>query len=399
MRAPLRRSVFWLTLCSSWCMLGCHGGEPLPVDAARSKRQAIAFGEDSSRSAVLSLERKQGDIWDLCSASLIAPRLVLTAAHCVADGGGAGSCSDLRLGPAAPLESLRLSSVDDLGGAPEPSWNFLAVSELHFIDGISVTKQDNQDSQGQDAPLSRPLCGADLAVLVLTESMSSEQAAPLDVDRGGVLSNEKILAVGYGAGHPSGSGERERRSSGSLTVHCVAESCEGAAVSGWAGGPALNAQPVASNEFITEPGPCPGDSGGPALQEGAIVGVLSRGHEDCTSPIFTLPKDNLAHLVERISSRLGEPVPAWAESQQQADEPPRNAGGSAGGIDTPMQTGGAAGADQPPEPDDDKTPSGCHVSAWAETDGRTTWGLLAATGWALFSRRSSRKARRNGSMV
>jgi secreted trypsin-like serine protease len=59
-------------------------------------------------------------------------------------------------------------------------------------------------------------------------------------------------------------------------------------------------------DFVVDIGPCPGDSGGPALdQDGKLIGVMSRGHEStCTEMIYTRVDHHATWLTGLIEASL-----------------------------------------------------------------------------------------------
>src|SRR5690606_14594431 len=128
------------------------------------------------------------------------------------------------------------------------------------------------------------LCGNDIGLIQLQQSVDERIATPLDVPLD-TPAPSQYRAVGYGASHPSGTGERVRRTSGPLDVACTTpEDCEQIVIEGAAGSPNTEGVPTVPSEWIGAGDACPGDSGGPALTltgEPTVLGVLSRGTSDC----------------------------------------------------------------------------------------------------------------------
>jgi trypsin len=194
-------------------------------DVARSTH-AIVGGVPSPASddAVVMIARfSETGTYYQCSAAVIAPRLVLTALHCVTG---------------RPPGALRVFTGSDAwskiqSGKPEARGERVFVSS-HF----------------------------DAAVVLLDRDLATP-IAPVRLDEG-VRRGERVDAVGFGvdAGGKSPS-LRHRRSD--LPVLDV--------------GPSTTriGEMVLTGEFVIGEAVCSGDSGGPALAEsGAVVGIASR---------------------------------------------------------------------------------------------------------------------------
>jgi hypothetical protein len=146
------------------------------------------------------------------------------------------------------------------------------------------------------------LCGSDVVLLVLKNALSS--IAPLlpRLERA-VEPGEVYAAVGYGIdevveGKPSG----VRKRLDGLEVTCSGAAC--------------GAADVRDNEWVGSGGPCSGDSGGPALDEGGqVIGVVSRGTTGCEQPVFGDVATRSAWLVAEAvaaANAAGVAPPRWA---------------------------------------------------------------------------------------
>jgi len=273
---------FWLGAGSGLLLSGCGVG---PEGSTAVERGAIAGGElDSTHDAVF----QEYTNWaaeeriSMCTATLIAPNLLLTAQHCVAFGDrGNIVCGEAAFGGLVPADSTIVTN-DAIPG-----------SNSLFFRGADL----RVPSEGNDT------CGFDIAVIILDRPVPASVATPAipRIDRH-VEQGEEYAAVGYGEdefGEPT-PGRMEREG---LSVRCAVGNCETPAT-------------VAPTEFVGEEGVCSGDSGGPALDaDGKVVGVVSRGNDPCQRPIYGSVASWAAFLTDAAldAARVGgyDP-PFWA---------------------------------------------------------------------------------------
>jgi hypothetical protein len=196
----------------------------------------------------------------ICTAALVAPRLVLTARHCVSTTDEAVACNAdgtplLGAGirgnhQAADLFVFTGKNRPEFIGSAPPSLDTTkwkpAGQGLEIIDDESAT-----------------LCNHDLALVLLEEPIANVPVAALRLD-GDTTAGEKLRTIGWGVTF----GEVEptqRQQRGGVSVKRV--------------GPSESIPVLTNSEFLFDESICLGDSGGPvfAEQTNAIIGVVSRG--------------------------------------------------------------------------------------------------------------------------
>jgi MYXO-CTERM domain-containing protein len=284
-------------------LTACSSQTASPEQVGSTAEQISGGVVDLSHESVFLLVAHHRGSSSLCTSTLLAPNLLLTARHCVS------SSSD---------EVVQCGAA--VLGEPWPADTFFATNDPQPTEGSPVftAAEVHVPDEGMDT------CGYDVALLVLNENVPTDVAQPSvpRIDRE-VMPGESYTAVGYGlngAGQQTGS----RMVRGDLRVECQPGSC---------------GVGVESTEFRGEDGACSGDSGGPALDEnGKVVGVVSRAGPDCSTPVYgtvTAWQDFIVGVAKEAATRGGYEPPFWVTTG--LSDPPAMPGGAGAGPGPELQ--------------------------------------------------------------
>ncbi len=327
-RAPLPVGAFALLAAA----LGCAERAPRedPTINTASIVDGEASGSDQDGVVLLRATSKTGDL--LCSASLVAPNLIITARHCVSYyTDGLFSCT------------VNGELTGNLNGAGELGLHVPADSLEVY--GRKTPRRVLARGLRVLSTLSPAICVNDLAFVVLDQAVDLP-IVPLRLGRSAEL-NESVTLVGYGLDGQQSSLDFSRGARRQKTGLIIAGVGPDSVADG--------VKDVPPRALILHgPSGCIGDSGGPLLAatSGALLGVysLQQAH-DCSDPaalhqlVHVPPFQNL--IDEAFAAAGAEPL---AEPSSLPDagsgtdaQPGANSGGAASDAGADPTAAGAAG--------------------------------------------------------
>ncbi len=287
-------------------LCGCSAGNEADQahDHVGRTIQPVIAGSPSTAEhdavVVLALFR-DGARLGLCSATLVAPNLVLTARHCVSDVDEQAGCYT----DGTPIAGAGLH-----GDHPASE-----VAVYVPKNGVVTSTADEMLATARGKTLvvddtATTICNRDLAFVVLDRNVSAPVAR---LRLGGPKADEDVTVVGWGVTE-SGTLPSQRMERGGIPL-------VGA-------GPMLypNDQRygVGDAEFMIGESACLGDSGGPALgPSGAVVGVASRAGNGQARDPNDLAASCTGVNAHAVYTHLGEATPLVARAFLEAGVMPR----------------------------------------------------------------------------
>lgn len=254
----------------------------------------IADTGTKNDAVVLVVRDKGTGVRGVCTGSLIAPNLVLTARHCVS----------------TTKQTVDCTSDIEAEGTPDQLFIYRGLAPLSGSANSYIARGQSLAHDG-----SATICGHDIALITLDRKV--EDLSPLRVR---VRSEPKIgeifRSIGYGRidpEDPTSTGVRYYRDGVQVT------------------------QFVRENDFQGTQSICLGDSGGPALSsKGVVFGISSRGMSCLEETNFWTRTDKFKGLIDQIASQVG----ATYTDEFGSAQPGGDSGGAGG------ENGGEAGHDQ-----------------------------------------------------
>lgn len=341
-----------------------------------------------------------------CSGVLLAPNLVATARHCVAELSSSEiDCATSTFGALYPLDKVFVTD------------NSTITSKSTYVDVNQVIVPTGADQN--------MVCGNDLALLVLSNNITLPSYVEPVIDPPMTSSQYQMVvtAIGYGVSTPedtTGTTAGVRRIKENVNLFCIPNDPDFTDCFNIP----MGRQAVAASEFISGDSTCEGDSGSGAFEQSnfdagrwVAFGVLSRGGTStdgstCVQPTYTrfdawgplLAQAAMAAQEAATAQKASYTLPAWVatatsdagctgsscvQSGQAASGSSAGDGGrsmsSNGATTTSSTSGGSSGG-------------GCSAAGSGSNPGSPgggAWPLaaLAASGALVGARRRRRSGR------
>jgi secreted trypsin-like serine protease len=363
-----RRRLLLLVLA---ILAGCSGGAGRERVSSQTASIQDGVQDTAHNFAVAIVQRTTESV--VCSGVLLAPNLVATARHCVQE-----------------LSSPLVDCSSTVFGATTFTDNLLVTADPRITASgrfIGV--------QGAFLPQQDAVCGNDIALLVLADSVSlpGYVVPVIDPPMTDPSYGTSVAVIGYGIASP------QDNTGGTAGVRRLKEGVELACIAGdpqfvdCLSNPEL-APLVTHSEFMSaDDSACAGDSGSAAFDQASFsngqwvsFGIDSRGNvssngQDCTRPIyerFDAWATLLTNAADYAARAGGYAPPAWTSTASRDGGPGRfvATAADAASTETPVNA-------EPPMTADAASGSGCGIALGPSNGG----GLLSFALTVLVARR------------
>jgi hypothetical protein len=230
----------WLVLAISGAAVtaaGCQEADILPAPVAAQSAPIVNGMEDDGDPAVVMIQWSIGNFIYTCTGTLVAPRVVLTARHCVRDEETAGT-------PPYPP------------GIHKVSFHSGGATDSHVF--VATTGYDTLPGPQND-------WGNDVALIYLAEDAPANiKPIPISTYTGAIHVSQALRVVGFGETNANAN-DQDLRRVGTTSISFLDEQT--------------------MHHILSPSGTCEGDSGGPQLVKlgdvEAVAAVTSNGEVTC----------------------------------------------------------------------------------------------------------------------